>query len=94
MAKTISPLQGSARRQPQPIRTKGAQLAVVSWGGRGHDWQGSDRPLLARFMGWAPLIHCTVNIAFGREDAESRDNRILRQRDVADLIMRLLKAIG
>lgn len=49
---------------------------------------------MARFMGWAPLIHCTVNIAFGREDAESRDNRILRQRDVADLIMRLLKAIG
>lgn len=28
------------------------------------------------------------------EDAESRENRILRQRDVADLVMRLLKAIG
>jgi hypothetical protein len=28
------------------------------------------------------------------EDPDSRDNRILRQRKVADLVMRLLKAIG
>ena len=34
-AKTISPLSGSARLQPQPIRTKRAQLAVWSWDGAG-----------------------------------------------------------